>query len=76
MRQGSLQRAAQVGMNKKYAEILRERAERQRMVELARGIHTEELLQQVLADVPEHLRAAVEKVLRPHTRIGVPDVLG
>lgn len=73
IRQGSLRKAAQAGMHDQHRAMVRERAEHQRMIDLAHGIHTEALLQTVLADVPEEMRAAVEKILRPHTRIPVEE---
>lgn len=55
---------------------IQESLEERRMMELAAGIHTEELLQQVLSQIEDHtIRAAVEARIRPHTKIPV-DVHG
>lgn len=52
---------------------IQEAEEERRMVELAAGIHTEELLQQMLSQIPdETMRAAVEARIRPFTKIPVP----
>jgi len=48
-----------------------ERAEEARMITLAQGIHTEQLLQQIFAQVPEDRRSQVEARIRPFTKIQV-----
>lgn len=54
-------------------QAIQEAKEEARMVELARGIHTEELLQQVLSSVEDPaLRTKIEARIRPHTQIPVP----
>ena len=68
------QHAANVGMRRAFHRAELERAEAERMRVIAGGIYTEELLQQVLEDVDPAMRDAVERMIRPLTKIPSPEI--